>query len=330
MWLYRTLEEEEGYSGVPLETEAFESMLTTMIKCLFIYRSHSSSEDGREWFIVPARLPEDRIRKVLEDEIWPGEVVVRTTARFRRTHVPRGIIGRFLAFSASKIKYSGECWQHGAHVGWGDWTEILVCETLMEDRGKFPVIEIFVKGDTATALRVRKEVKETLKDLIQDDVHGYPGLPLPTFHPDPNPIRPTEFQRIICACLDIKLASITEVLEKISSDSRRMFQAAFPSLNKRSKYPRLVMLVPDKPAEEREVTPEEQTTKRGVVLLPKTWDRWARWCKSSSRTFRLVFLCEHDLSVVPCGPEGKGYPIADSAQLLKTFKPLLQVMNIEY
>lgn len=129
VWLYRTLEDKDTYSAVKLDDESFESMLTTVIKCLFIYRSHAERGDDREWFVVPARLPEYGNEKVLEDKIWYGEVVVQTTATFQRSHAPRGIIDRFPAFSASKIMYSGECWQHGAHIRWENGHEVLVCAT---------------------------------------------------------------------------------------------------------------------------------------------------------------------------------------------------------
>lgn len=104
-----------------------------------------------------------------------------------------------------------------------------------------------------------------------------------------------------------------------------MFHAAFPSSRDRTEYPRLVVLIPDEPAEASVGNPEEQTPTRGVVLLRETWDRWMQLCNSGGRSFRLVFLCEHDLSEVSCGPEGNGYPIQDAASLFKTSKPLIQV-----
>lgn len=327
LWQYRTLEDKGTYSGVELDNTSFESMLATMIKCLFIYRchSHSDSVDDREWFVVPARLPEYGNEKVLEDEIWCGEVVVQTTATFRRTHAPCGIIGRFLAFSAGKIMSSGECWQHGAHIRWQNGHDVLVCETFVEDDGVFPGIAICVKGSTAEAMCVRKDVKETLLSLIEDDVYGYPGLCWPEFN-DSEPVNSNEFQRVIRAYLDIKLASLNEILEKVSCDSRRMFQAAFPSCLNRTEYPRLVLLVPDEPGQDLAGNSKEQAPESGMALRRETWDRWIRLCNSGRRSFRLVFLCEHDLSAVPCGPEGKGYPIADATRLFKALKPLLQVI----
>ncbi|CAM9359724.1 unnamed protein product [Laminaria digitata] len=246
LWLHRTLEDKDTYSGVELDDTSFESMLVTMIKCLFIYRSQSKSEDDREWFVAPARLPEYGNEKVLEDKIWFGEVVVQTTATFRRTHAPHGIIGRFLAFSANNIMSSGECWQHGAHVRWEKGHEALVCETFVEKGSTFPGIGICVKGSTAEAMCVREDVKQTLKSLIKNDIHGYPGLAWPVFN-DSEPMPSNEFQRYIRAYLDIKFASLAEILEKISRNSRRMFQAAFPSLGDRTQYPRLVLLIPDEP-----------------------------------------------------------------------------------
>lgn len=326
MWLYRTLEDKDTYSGVTLDDESFESMLATMIKCLFIYRSRASeSEDGREWFIVPARLPEYGNEKIIEDCIGFGEVVVQTTATFQRSHAPCGIIGRFLAFSASKVMASGECWQHGAHIRWETGHEVLVCETFSVEEGDtFPGIAICVKGSTPEAMCVRKDVKDTLLSLIENDVHGYPGLCFPEFN-DSEPLVSNEFQRVIRAYLDIKFASLAETLEKIGRDSRRMFHAAFPSSRDPTEYPRLVVLVPDESVGDSSGNPEDQSPRRGMVLLRETWDRWMKICTSGKRSFRLVFLCQHDFSEVPCGPDGKGYPVQDAVSLFKTLKPLLQV-----
>ena len=271
-----------------------------------------------------ARLPEYGTEKVLGDNIWFGEVVVQTTATFQRSHAPRGIIGRFLAFSASKIMSSGECWQHGAHILWEKGHEVLVCEPFfIEEGGTFPGIAICVKESTAEAMCVRKDVKDTLLSLIKSDVHGYPGLCFPEFN-DSEPLISNEFQRVIRAYLDITFASLAETLENIGRDSRRMFHAAFPSSRNRTEYSRLVLLVPDGSVGDSTGGSEGQTDTRGVVLLRETWDRWMRLCNSGKRLFHLIFLCEYDLSEVPCGPEGRGYPIQDAASLSKALKPLLR------
>lgn len=310
-----------------LDELSFNSMLATMIKWLFIYPCRSVRGDDREWFVVPARLEEYGDMKVLERNIWAGQVVVVTTATFERTHAPRGIIGRFLAFGASKIMSTAECWQHGAHIRWEGEHEVLICETIVKEGGPFPGIAICVKGSDAEARRVRNDVKKTLQSLINHVVHGYPGLEWPVFT-DNEAIHSNEFQRVLRPYLDIKFGEVTETLEKISHQSHQMFRAAFPSLRKRSKYPNLVMLLPETPAEDLAGNPDEQAPTRGAILRRETWDRWMRLCRSGTRSFRLVFLCEHDFSEVPCGPEGKGYPITDSAQLFNALRPLLQVINI--
>ena len=293
----------------------------------FIYRSHSVTGDGREWFVVPARLPEYGNETALEDKTWFDEVFVQIMATFQRSHAPRRIVGRFLPFSDSKIMCSGECCQHGAHIQWEKGHELLVCKTFfIEEGGSFPGIAICGKGSTAEAMCVRKDVKDTLLSLIESDVHGYPGLCFPEFH-DSEPLIRTEFQRVIRPCLDITFASLAETSEKISRDSHRMFDATFPSSRNRTEYPRLVLLVSDGPVGDSTGSPESPTATRGVVLLREMWDRWMYLCNGGKRSFHLVFLCEYDLSKVLCGPEGKGYPMQDAASLFKALSPLLQVMK---
>lgn len=334
LWLHRTLEDEGDYTGVKLDDGSFESMLDTMIKCLFIYRTKSECGDGRESFIVPARLPEYGNERVLEETIGLNEVVVQTIATFRRSHAPCGIIGRFLAYSASKVASSGDCWQHGAHLWWETGHQVLVCETLVEKGHRtFPAIAICVKGNSAEAILVREDVTDILLSLLRDDVHGYPGLCSPALEVSKT-LNSNEFQRFIRVYLDVKFASITEILEKIHRDSCRMFRAAFPSHQNPTEYPRLVVLKPEEPVddlvEDFASSPAEQNTKKGSMFLRETWDRWIQLCDSGRCSFRLVFLCQHDFTEIPCGPEGKGYLIGDRP-FLRSLKPLIQVIkNIKY
>lgn len=329
-WLHHELEDKDDYyPGVQLDDASFESMLTTMIRYLFIYPAHGKSSNDKEVYIVPARLPPYGNEKVLEESIGLGEVVVGMTASFRRPHVPTGIIGRFLAFSASNIVSSGMCWQHGAHVEWQQGPQVhdvLLCETTVGEDEVLPAISICVKGHSAEAKGVLWKIKGELDSLLQDSVHGYPGLALPTFEHLPI-TKSDEFQRHLRPYLDIQFANMATILEKISHDAVSMFQAAFPSCCDSSEYPypRLVLF---KPAEVEEMSETHPEGGSGAIQLRETWDRWVRLCRSgrSGRRcdFVLVFLCERDLSPIPCGPDGKGYRVRDPA-LFGKLKPLIQV-----
>ena len=59
----------------------------------------------------------------------------------------------------------------------------------------------------------------------------------------------------------------------------------------------------------------------------ETWNGWIQSCKENT-TFRVVFLCEHDMTEVKCGPGGLGYLIRDLPKWLKDCMPLLQVRVI--
>lgn len=327
LWLYRELEDKDDYHpGVQLDDDSFESMLRTMIKYLFIYPAHGESSNVEEVYIVPARLPEYGDEKVLEKSIGLGQVVVGTTALFRRTHVPTGIIGRFLAFSASKIVSSGVCWQHGAHVEWKQGSQVhdvLLCETTVGEDEDFPALSMCVKGQDATAKGVLWEVKSELDSLLQDSVHGYPGLALPTFEDLPI-TKSDEFQRHLRPYLDLEFKNIAAILGDIRRNAVSMFQAAFPSCCDRNEYPypRLVLFRPAEDTEVSETHPEEGGNR--AIQMRNTWDRWIRRCRSGRCDFDLVFLCERDFSPIPCGLDGKGYRVYDPA-LFNKLKPLIQV-----
>ncbi|CAM9115845.1 unnamed protein product [Ectocarpus sp. 12 AP-2014] len=329
LWVHRKLEIEGDYAGAQLDNDAFDSMVDTMIKYLFIYPSHGECIEAEDFYIVPARLPEYGNDNVLEESIGLGEVVVGKTAWFLRSHAPTGIIGRFLAFTSSRFEASGECWQHGAHIQWkkdSNEHDVLLCETTIEKdiipgQSTFPAIAICVKGKTAEAKGVLREVGEQLLSLLQDNIHGYPGLRLPIFE-ELNITQSDQFQVHFERYLATKLATI---LEDTRRESVRMFRAAFPSYDDPVEllYPRLVLLKPVETTSIQETQAEESVN--GAIQLRRTWDRWIDLCRSGgSCDFVLVFLCERDFSEIPCGPQGKGFRVHNPGSLFNTLKPLLQ------
>lgn len=329
LWLYRKPDDDGDHMRVQLDDEFFEVMLDAMIRYLLIYPAREERSDGQEMYILPARLPEYGNENVLEESIGLGEAVVGTTGWFSRTHVPSGLIGRFLAFTASKIVSSGKCWQHGAHIRWdrnSNIYDVLLCETTIQWGGTLPAIAVCVKGTTAEARGVLQELEGELKSLIEHNVHGYPGLSLPVFE-EREDVRSDEFQRHLRPYLDLQFANLTTILEKISRQSLRMFRAAFPSYcdRKNHPYPRLVLFKPVDP-----VNDQQTNTAKGAMQLRKTWDRWVQLCRSGgSCDFDLVFLCEHDFSEIRCGPEGKGYRVRDAPRVFKSLKPLIQVCRCD-
>ncbi|CBN76032.1 LRR-GTPase of the ROCO family [Ectocarpus siliculosus] len=329
LWVHRKLEVEGDYAGAQLDKDAFDSMVDTMIKYLFIYPSHGECSNAEDCHIVPARLPEHGNDNILEESIGLGEVVVGKTAWFLRSHAPTGIIGRFLAFTSSRFEASGKCWQHGAHIQWkkdSNEHDVLLCETTIEKdiipgQSTFPAIAICVKGKTAEAKGVLREVGEQLLSLLQDNIHGYPGLRLPIFE-ELNITQSDQFQVHFERYLATQLAKI---LEDTRRESVRMFRAAFPSYGDPVElpYPRLVLLKPVETTSIQETQAEESVN--GAIQLRRTWDRWIDLCRSGgSCDFVLVFLCERDFSEIPCGPQGKGFRVHNPGSLFNTLKPLLQ------
>ncbi|CAM9181758.1 unnamed protein product [Ectocarpus sp. 8 AP-2014] len=329
LWVHRKLEVEGDYAGAQLDNDAFDSMVDTMIKYLFIYPSHGECSKAGDFYIVPARLPEYGNDNVLEESIGLGEVVVGKTAWFLRSHAPTGIIGRFLAFTSSRFEASGECWQHGAHIQWkkdSNEHDVLLCETtiekdIMPGQSTLPAIAICVKGKTAEAKGVLREVGDQLLSLLRDNIHGYPGLRSPIFD-EVNITQSDQFQVHFERYLATKLAKI---LEDTRRESVRMIRAAFPSYGDPAElpYPRLVLLKPVETTSIQETQAEESVN--GAIQLRRTWDRWIDLCRSGgSCDFVLVFLCERDFSEIPCGPQGKGFRVHNPGSLFNTLKPLLQ------
>lgn len=56
----------------------------------------------------------------------------------------------------------------------------------------------------------------------------------------------------------------------------------------------------------------------------ETWSEWINGFTEGRKT-RLIFLCEHDMTEVECGPDGKGYLLKDLPSCVRVCLPLLKV-----
>ena len=89
---------------------------------------------------------------------------------------------------------------------------------------------------------------------------------------------------------------------------------------RKSPYPRLVILVPE----------EEENGTQGRIQRAG-WKRWTEaWQKLEgsvelNNKFRLRFLCEFNLTEVPCGPGGRGNLIKETTDRVEKCVPLMQV-----
>lgn len=320
--------------------EEFDSIVRTMTRLLVMYEK--KREDGCRVYIVLARLPEYGDESVL-DKIDVNERMMKTTWTFRRSYPPPGIIGRFLAYCVNNIKDAGECWQHGARLYWGKGHhDVLVYENFVQKRHTtgtrtFSCLTICVKGISNEVRSILEEVKDSLRSLISDDMLGYPGIQSPTFA-ETKTIKSGELDDLR-VYLDNRFDRLHGTMKKIAENSSRLIRTAFATFAPLDelKYPRLVLLKPESDVNSSrdaavlgskggDVSEEERRhAARGVHLQRETWDRWIQAWRSRNRKFRLVFLCEYDLSEVPCGEDGKGYPIQDVSKFLKDCLLLLKV-----
>lgn len=164
--------------AVVLSDEEFESIKSTMVRLLVMYKSR-----GEDNLVVAPRLPAYGNQRMLDpDNI--EEIVVTMECSFGQVYPSPGIIGRFLAWSTKQIGCYDECWQHGAFFRYnydqGQYKVFLYeseDEECHEDRTlSFAGLTMGVQGSPAKAPKVLAELRASLKQLVADSAFGYPGL----------------------------------------------------------------------------------------------------------------------------------------------------------
>lgn len=314
---------------------------------LVLYKTPAAEGTHRSLYVVPARLPAYGDEHVLEKgKMGLGDSVVRTSCSFRRSYAPPGIIGRFLAFANAHIMEARECWQHGAHLIWTPGShDVLVYEAhsveAYDDRSvTYPGLVLCVKGNSPEVREVLASVTSEVKRLLQDKVHGYPGLCSVVFE-GTDEVYVGDIIGDLRKYLDNRFDRLDATVRKVAAVATGVLQEIYLADETKNQYPRLVLMKPEthhRPEVEVHHLPspgssptvgdpgkkKESGPAAAEGMQRETWNRWI--CALNDRKkVRLVFLCEHDLTEVECGPDGKGYVIEDLPSWTKGCLPLLQV-----
>lgn len=315
-------------TAVALTGPEFNSIVSTMSKLLVMYKSPGADHN----LVVPARLPEFGDQRVLAPEFITS-VVVKRQGSFGQVYPPPGIVGRFLAWLTENIDEYENCWQHGAFF---KYTHEKRCykvflyesdfEELHEDGSRcvFAGLTLGAQAEPSVADKVLGGLKASLENMVADSAYGYPGLaPMMYFSRDIQEIRSTQLEDLR-RLLDNTGTRLLELAKKVGEFSHQLWNQDLLAASKEgSKYPRLVIIRPET---------EAGRDDNHEPIQREGWDRWKKAWESLGLSdigmhhkFRLHFLCEHDLSEVPCGPDGRGFPIAQPKDWVKRFVPLMQV-----
>ena len=347
LWLHRHL---DNAPKLQLNLDEFKSVLATMETLLVLYRTPATDGTHRALFVVPARLPEYGDEQVLEKgNIGLGDAVVRTRCSFRRSYAPPGLIGRFLAFANAHIKEARECWQHGAHLVWKPTLhDILLYETHSVERDDsgsvaYPGLALCVKGSSPAARDVLDGLTAEVKRLFADKSHGYPGLCSVVFE-DTDEVLVSDLGDLR-TCLENRFDQLEALVRKVAGVTSQVLQAFYLSAKEENRYPRLLIFKPENslhPEADGRPPPvptspstasatgdrESHGAAEAEAMQRETWNGWIKALTQCKR-FRMVFICEHDMTEVPCGPGGHGYVVQDLPELIKACWPLLQVRPMQ-
>ena len=306
-----------------------------MVRLLVMYRSR-----GKDNLVVAPRLPQYGDQRVLDPDSM-AEVVVKMECSFGQVYPPPGIIGRFLAWSTNQVHSYDECWQHGAFFRYNYYEgqyKVFMYESedeeCREDQTvKFAGLTLGVQGSPAQAPKILEELRASLEQLVADSAFGYPGL---TFLMSFGEVVETKSTCLgglrslldnvedVVDRLKVATARLEETARKLGGVVDQLVEQELLAASARRKdypYPRLVIVVPDSEGDGA----QERIQRVG-------WDRWTKAWESLHlpevglhHKFRLRFLCEHDLAEVPCGPDGRGYPIEQLKGWVKNCMPLMKV-----
>ncbi|CAN0171033.1 unnamed protein product [Scytosiphon promiscuus] len=317
LWTYRKIS--PPGPAVDLTKDKFESILSTMVRLLVMYRARGAGN-----LVVPARLPEYGPQRVLDpDNIV--EVVVVMKCSFGQRYPPPGIVGRFLAWLTSVDEY-GECWQHGAFLSYKHH-KVFFFESEDIERhedapdSKFAGLTLGVQGLRHEARPILEELKASLEQLVSDSAYGYPGLSMLMSFGELEETKSKELVslRLLLDNIGERLDRIERRLDGVANQLVEGMMLAASADKNGCPYPRLVILVPE----------AEGRGTQGRIQR-EGWDRWTEaWQRlyehvESHEKFRLRFLCEYNLAEVPCGPDGRGYLIEKPKEWVKKCVPLMQ------
>ncbi|CAM9909050.1 unnamed protein product [Ectocarpus sp. 12 AP-2014] len=343
LWMHRKTE--APGTEVKLTDPEFQTIVSTMIRLFVMYTAR-----GADDLVVPARLPEYGDQRMLAPDTI-SDIVMTMQCSFGHVYPPPGIVGRFLAWSAQQVAAYEKCWQHGAFFSYKYQYaryDVFLYESCFEephDDGTVSVLAgltLGIQGPPPRAADILAELKESLENLVSDSAFGYPGLAgLMYFRPAKkskscqllglravvdnldNAADRVEVAagraEVAAGRSEVAAGSLEETARKLGGIVNQLLeQELFGASDEHSgEYPRLVL-----------VRPELETKDGGTHerIQHAGWDRWMKNLNDVGfhHKFRLHFLCEHDLSEVPCGLDGRGFPIDQLKDWVKQCLPLMQ------
>ena len=361
LWMHRKIEPQGR--GVNLENVEVNSIVATMTRLLVMYRSRSAEE--RKYVVparlplygcprepTPDILTGITIRMQCSfGQVYPPPGIVgRLLAWSTDRVVTYGDCWQHGAFFSYKFQ--------------GKEFKVFLYESENNRRREdgrliktFAALTVGVQGSPEQAPGVLRELKALVGELVRDQAHGYPGLGhlihfRETEEIDTSDVlaelravveRQTtasgrlhtvlgrqeavaERQEAIVERQEAVVLQLEETVKELGDIVRALLeQDLLAATEAQSEFPRLMILKP----EQANRTIESENLDQ---FRYNTWNRWiTAWEKFGIRdpgfhqVFRLQFLCEYDLSEVPCGPDGNGYPIKKLANWVKRCIPLLQV-----
>ncbi|CAM9585483.1 unnamed protein product [Scytosiphon promiscuus] len=340
LWMHRKMDPPK--TPVVMTDSEFDAIVLMMTTLLVMYQC-----PGADHLVVPARLQKYGDQSILNSGNME-ESVLKVKCSFGQKYPPPGIVGRFLAWLTDRIATYRHCWLHGAFFSYNyesGQCKVFVYESEYEEphvddtESKFAGLTLGIEGSPDHAPKVLKELMVRLEELLSDSAYGYPGLADLMYFGEEE-TTPSTSLRDLRALLD-NVGDIKEAVHRIEAAASRLEKTAkmlggvvnrlreqplLAASDEASEYPRLVLVRPEQDTKEVEKSePHERIQRSG-------WDRWIRALKDFKRLpgvgvhdkFRMHFLCEHDLSVVPCGPGGRGYPIRHLRDWAKQCLPLMQ------
>eukprot|EP00752_Nemacystus_decipiens_P012508 g11078.t2 len=324
LWVHREID--PPGTAVVLEDPEFDSIVSTMLKLLVMYQSPHVEQHS---LVVPARLPEFGDEQVFAERNI-ADIVIKLQCSFGQIYPPPGIVGRFLAWLTGKIQKYLKCWQHGAFFWYayqGGCYSVFLYESDVQEPHEDGTVCVFagltlgVQGTPPLAPMILLDMRESLRNMVADSAYGYPGLMM--WFGDEEELRSTQLEDLPRQ-LDNYGARLLELAKELKGVAHQLWDQDLLAANSHpSEYPRLVIIRPE--AEVGRDDNHEGIQRTGWERWRKAWQDLSLSDVGMHHKFRLHFLCEHDLSEIPCGPDGRGFPIAQPKDWVKQIAPLMQV-----
>ncbi|CAM9984147.1 unnamed protein product [Ectocarpus fasciculatus] len=343
LWMHRKTE--APGTAVRLTNPEFQTIVSTMIRLFVMYTARDADD-----LVVPARLPEYGDQRVLAADTI-SDIVMTMQCSFGHVYPPPGIVGRFLAWSAQHVAAYEKCWQHGAFFSYKYQYaryDVFLYESCFEEPHVDGTVSMFagltlgIQGPPPAAAEILAELKASLENLVSDSAFAYPGLAGLMYFRPAKKIKSSQLlglravvdnlgnaadrvevaagrAEVAAGRSEVAAGSLEETARKLGGIVNQLLeQELFGASDEHSReYPRLVL-----------VRPELETKDGGTHerIQHAGWDRWMKNLNDVGfhHKFRLHFLCEHDLSEVPCGPDGRGFPIDHLKDWVKQCLPLMQ------